>query len=383
MKRTAFILALVAIVALSCGKGGNDKAVVSGTISGADNAQIFLSKVEGQEQQKVDSVKIADDGSFTLETPLQHKRFLYVGQVGQKNYIQLIAEPGDDITIDASMNDLGKDYSLEGSEESENVRRLSEMLMETRNNIDSLRKDFQQKSKNTEDKTQLMQMQQDNQSEIQAVADAYYEKKIEFVENHMGDMSSMVGLSGLKINQYFEYYEKVDSALMENYPENPEVEGFHKFVERRKKEVTAGRKKDAKLAEGSKAPDFTLSNPNGKERSLSEMEGNYVLLDFWASWCQPCRRENPNLVDNYEKYNQQGFEIFQVSLDRKRDAWLKGIEEDNLGNWYHVYDANNKVAEMYNIRAIPASFLLDKQGRIIGKNLRGKQLGQRLQQIFN
>jgi len=108
------------------------------------------------------------------------------------------------------------------------------------------------------------------------------------------------------------------------------------------------------------------------------------LLDFWASWCAPCRGENPNLVANYKKYHDKGFEIFQVSLDQSKDSWIKAIKADQL-NWHHVSDLkywSSAPAKLYGVRGIPANFLLDKDGKIIAKNLRGPALGMKLKELF-
>jgi thiol-disulfide isomerase/thioredoxin len=107
-------------------------------------------------------------------------------------------------------------------------------------------------------------------------------------------------------------------------------------------------------------------------------------LDFWASWCGPCRSENPNLVAAYQKYNSKGFEIYQVSLDRSRESWIKAIEDDHL-TWTHVSDLqfwNSVVVPVYNIQGIPMNFLLDPEGRIVDQNLRGDMLSAKLKEIF-
>ena len=129
-------------------------------------------------------------------------------------------------------------------------------------------------------------------------------------------------------------------------------------------------------AVGEIAPDFTQNDPDGKPVKLSDFRGKYVLVDFWASWCGPCRAENPNVVAAFNKYKGKNFTILGVSLDRERDPWLKAITDDKL-TWTHVSDIkywDNEVAKMYGVRSIPANFLLDKTGKIVGRNLRGDAL---------
>jgi peroxiredoxin len=137
--------------------------------------------------------------------------------------------------------------------------------------------------------------------------------------------------------------------------------------------------------EGRVAPDFTQLTPEGEELSLSDLRGKYVLIDFWASWCGPCRRENPNVVRMYKTYKEKGFEILGVSLDRDKARWLAAIEKDQL-TWQHVSDLkgwSNAVAQQYSIRSIPRTILLDPEGRIIAKNLRGASLESKLQELFD
>ncbi|MFM7855246.1 MAG: TlpA family protein disulfide reductase [Flammeovirgaceae bacterium] len=151
------------------------------------------------------------------------------------------------------------------------------------------------------------------------------------------------------------------------------------------KELSSQVEKLKITAIGQLAPEIALTNPNGEVVKLSSLRGKYVLIDFWAKWCGPCRRENPNVVKAYKRFKDKGFEVFGVSLDRNKEDWLKAIAEDGL-TWTHVSDLKyfeSQAAKDYNINAIPFSILLDKTGKIIAKNLRGAALEQKLEEVFN
>jgi peroxiredoxin len=139
-----------------------------------------------------------------------------------------------------------------------------------------------------------------------------------------------------------------------------------------------------KLALGSIAPDFTLPDSTGQPISLSSFRGKYLFLDFWASWCQPCRRDNPRYLSIYNEFSNDNFEILGVSFDRKRENWLKAIENDGL-KWAHVSDLqyfDSEMIELYNITNVPTTFLLDPDGKIIAKNIHPEELKKILFEIL-
>ncbi|MDR6940188.1 TlpA disulfide reductase family protein [Mucilaginibacter pocheonensis] len=139
-----------------------------------------------------------------------------------------------------------------------------------------------------------------------------------------------------------------------------------------------------RLKIGGPAPVFTQVNPAGKQLSLADYKGKIVLVDFWASWCSPCRQEIPNLLSQYKMYKDKGFEILSISLDSSRDKWLKALQQEGM-TWPQVSDLNgnnNSVARLYGVSAIPATFLVDRDGKLINTNLRGEDLNKKLAELF-
>lgn len=156
------------------------------------------------------------------------------------------------------------------------------------------------------------------------------------------------------------------------------------------KELTTFIAKEA-VSVGKIAPEFKAKNPDGEFVSLSDMKGKYTLIDFWAGWCRPCRLENPNLLKAYNKYHSKGFEIISVSLDGRRGkaegkkAWIEAIKKDGIDSWTHVSQLNyfnSSIVKSYGVTAIPSSFLIDENGKIIAKNLRGEALQNKLESLF-
>lgn len=182
----------------------------------------------------------------------------------------------------------------------------------------------------------------------------------------------MSGLQRVKSAGYAEYAQRFVQTFAEKAP---------KAVAAVQEELNRA----MRLMTGAVAPDFAQATPEGKDLKLSDLRGKYVLIDFWASWCGPCRRENPNVVRMYEQYKDKGFDILSVSLDNARDRWLQAIEQDKL-TWKHVSDLKgweNSVAQMYEVQGIPKTFLIDPQGKIVATDLRGPSLEAKLKELLD
>jgi len=196
-------------------------------------------------------------------------------------------------------------------------------------------------------------------------------------------LESMLKNKNADLQKIIDTYQGLADDLKSSIKGNEilaEVENAKKILE------AQGRTEIGKIA-----PEFSAPTPEGNMLSLSEVKGKITLIDFWAAWCGPCRRENPNLVQIYEKYHDKGLEIIGVSLDgntRQADpkaAWVKAIADDNL-TWPQISNLNyfnGPIVRMYNIKSIPSSFILDAEGKIVAKNLRGAALEEKIAELLN
>jgi thiol-disulfide isomerase/thioredoxin len=218
-----------------------------------------------------------------------------------------------------------------------------------------------------------------------------YTKK--YIDDNISSLASLVALYQqvapsvyiMNPSKDMKYFLKVDSSMFSMYPTYDPVAGLHEQVKEIALKMKGTSPETGEEISGTLAAEIILPSPEGDTIKLSSTRGSVVLLDFWASWCGPCRKENPNLVSAYNKYHRRGFQIYQVSLDKTREAWMKGIEEDHLEKWIHVSDIqywNSSVVPLYKIESIPANYLLDKDGHIIASNLRGENLQIKLAELF-
>jgi len=205
----------------------------------------------------------------------------------------------------------------------------------------------------------------------------------EFLEQSLAKLEPGSGAHMLALSGTISVLNQKKHGLFPHFGEQF-VEAFEEKDPAAAASMKAELKKVEAFMVGGQAPDFSQKTPDGEAMSLSDLKGKVVLLDFWASWCGPCRRENPNVVRLYNKYKDQGFDVLGVSLDRNRDKWLVAIEKDGL-EWHHVSDLKgwqNEVANMYGVRSIPHTILLDREGKIIAQKLRGGALEAKLEELF-
>jgi peroxiredoxin len=185
--------------------------------------------------------------------------------------------------------------------------------------------------------------------------------------------ASMIAIQGLDPDRFGDTYRSLADGLLKKYPKDKSVMMFRDAVN-----------KMLGTTIGSKAPEIVLPSPDGKEIALSSLRGKVVLIDFWASWCGPCRKEMPNVVRAYAKYKSKGFEIYGVSLDKEKGNWVEAIKEEGI-TWPQVSDLlywQSSVISLYAIEGIPYTVLLDREGTIIAKNLRGEELDEKLAEVL-
>ena len=358
-----------ALLLVSCGGTGNkNNAVVSGVVKNAkEGTKLYFESLGVANAVVVDSVQLDQSGSFSFNPKLGSRSFYRVN-MNKQAAVLLLLDSTEKVELEINAEEFSSDYKVTGSEES---RLLSELSAIIYNNY--LLKD----SMNTvykENYTNFNQTMMDEfTATLQKFDDQLKVKIRSFISANNSAVASLVAIEQLNVDEDFEIFKMIDENLGSTHPESPYYQAFHTKFEY-----------NSKFTVGSVAPEIMLPNPEGNTTSLSSLQGKIVLIDFWASWCKPCRMENPNVVRLYNQYKGENFEIFSVSLDRDRAAWLQAIEQDNM-DWMHVSDLKfwqSPVVSLYNIKGIPHTLLIDEKGTIIAKNLRGESLAEKLNELF-
>jgi peroxiredoxin len=387
MNKKLFPYLFAVIVLAGC---KNNIVHISGTlVNPISGGYVFLDELKSNDLTTVDSVKVGVDGKFNFKRDIKTPSF-YLLKIKENNFLTMLVAPGEKININSYYDSLNYPLAIVGSKGTESMAEYNKTLRKTINKLTGLHKIYTQ---NVESPGLHQVMESlDSLAQIYLNEINLYTKN--YIDNNISSLVSLVALyQQVAPNVYvmnptrdLNYFVKVDSSLSILYPEYEPVTSLHGQV-REFLANTKGEKGTAPAAQlGNEAPEISLPAPEGDTIKLSSTRGSVVLLDFWASWCTPCRIENPNLVKAYNLYNKKGFKIFQVSLDKTKEAWMKGIQDDQLGKWIHVSDIqywNSVVVPLYKIESIPCNFLLDKEGRIIALNLRGEQLQTKLAELFN
>jgi thiol-disulfide isomerase/thioredoxin len=383
--KAAIILSSLFLL-FSCQSGRNNFRI-SGNLSGDKGKMVYLKEMTVSNLIPADSTELDENGSFSLEGYTDLVSF-YAFYTSQDNLITLLIGPGDRITVTGEAQNLPETYMVEGSDDSRSIRELSLELNKTLLRIQDLNRIFND-SLNSPNFNSIKVRLDTAYNEI---VNSHREFTFRFIRENINSLASLMALyQQIGSHHYvldpvrdYTWYKMVDSSLTIHYPGSESVRELHGQVVELTAQKHAEEMAKKRFEKGSEVPEIALPSPDGDTILLSSLKGNWVLLDFWASWCGPCRSENPNLVAAYQKYNSKGFEIYQVSLDRSRESWIKAIEDDHL-TWTHVSDLqfwNSVVVPVYNIQGIPMNFLLDPEGRIVDQNLRGDLLSAKLKEIF-
>lgn len=343
----------------------------SGTAQGFDDGTtIYVYEVEGTSNNVTDTITVENE-KFSANLQVNDEPTLSYIKVGNINK-NIIFFPGNaDLKANIYKDSINASY-VTGSPQNDAYRSYLTKMLEFNDQKITLSERFREARKQG-DNLLASQIQQEN---IDINNEEIIYKK-NFVAEENNSIFGVMLLSEMTNNKQLTPAEA--SEFIDNL--SPKIAST-KIA----KDLSAALSSIKATEIGGQAPDFTAPDPEGNMLSLKETLGKYTIVDFWASWCKPCRMENPNVVRVYEKYHDKGLNIISVSLDRKgqKDRWIQAIEQDNM-DWYHVSNLEfwqDPIARDYSVRSIPATFLLDENGKIIDKNLRGAALENKIASLL-
>ena len=374
-----WIVVTVALIVTACKNNGSKNFTVTGEIKNAPATVVYLEKIsfDNMPPQVLDSISLKD-GKFSLngkatEEALLQLRFPEI----EKSPLFFIINDKSNIEMIADWNDIRK-IKYTGSPATERLQVFVDSLSATQQKLYSIQYEMQ-------NVIQGDSLKNIKQLEMTSILTAF---KNYVKQTATDDKSPMVSMFATSINTGTDAAENeaLYNNLVKRFPKHTGIQ----TVVKQFRESTANTQQQQQpqqsgaVAVGSMAPDITMPDVNGNNLSLSSLKGKYVLVDFWASWCGPCRGENPNLVAAYNKYKSKNFTILGVSLDKTKEAWVEAIQQDGL-TWNHISDLkfwNSAAVSLYGFNGIPYNVLLDPTGKIIADNLRGSDLESKLAEVL-
>ena len=350
---------------MSCNrKPEKQQGTITGKLSNASAITVYLERFDDKGEYVLDSSRTDKEGNFKLKNVAAEKDY-YVLRTDPSNLVFLLLEKGDNIIVNGDAKQLEGSYSVSGSEDSELIKALKKYDSHLSDSLNTIY-------------SGLRDTMPDKKDSAGAELQKYYSATMEtfakdFILKHSNSLVALSASKYLDQQKDMQVYEDLLASLAKIYPESKYVKDFESMVGDLKK-----------LPVASMAPEIKMNTPEGKSLTLSSFKGKVVLIDFWASWCGPCRKENPHVVEMYRKFKNKNFEIFGVSLDKNLNEWKDAVRKDGI-KWPQVSDLkmwDSEVVKTYLIEAIPYTVLIDKEGKIIAKGLTGTELEQKLIEVL-
>lgn len=352
----------------------SDYFILSGEVQNANNIQkVYLYKTDttgaSTREVLIDSSALSDQSKFSFKqsTPYPNMYKLKIGGT----MFDLIAQNGDDIGFKTNALDTTNMYEIAGSVDSEHIKDFNKLSNFYGKITAAIVEEYNAKVQAQGKSDPLFKASQikykKNEKDYAAAA-------IKFMNDNKGSLTGFYAATSLNPVSYEKELIDYADAIRKNFNGNPVVDQFVKHMDELKP-----------LSIGHVPPQFTLNDIDGKPVSLTDYKGKYLIVDFWASWCVPCRQENPNVVKLYNQYKDKGLNILGVSLDKDKAAWKGAIDADHL-TWRHVSEFNGfdgPIVRRYMVEAIPANFIIGPDGTIVAKSVMGTDLEEFLNKTFN